>query len=451
MSTPVPRILIIGAGTGGLCLAHGLTQAGIPVEVYERDRTRTDGLQGYRVGIDPDGSRALHDCLPLQLFNTFVATSAQAGDHSNMLTEQRTEVLSTSGWAPADPRAVASERSVSRMTLRQVLLTGLNDVVNFDKTFTNYEDNPDDTVTAHFNDGSSATGDLLVAADGPNSRVRQQYLPHATLVPTGLTGITGKVALTEQTRPLLTPKMIDGVSIVFAPKGYSCIFHVMRFPWDTTGAPKHGIGATDAELITAWPGLQFDNSRDYIMWGFAGATHNLPAGITDKAGLELKGIVEDLAGSWHPDLRTLFALTDPASCFPLNIRTSGRLDAWPTTNVTLLGDAIHTMTPGRGVGANTALRDARLLTCRLTDVRDGRRDLLTAVNDYETTMRAYANDAIKASLAQMSGNGPLHKPVIGRLALAAMRTAMRTVNHVPPLKRRMTASYQTFRDQALEE
>jgi 2-polyprenyl-6-methoxyphenol hydroxylase-like FAD-dependent oxidoreductase len=60
MSTTPLHVLIIGAGTGGLCLAHGLKRAGISVAVYERDRTRTGGLQGYRVGIDPDGSRALH-------------------------------------------------------------------------------------------------------------------------------------------------------------------------------------------------------------------------------------------------------------------------------------------------------------------------------------------------------------------------------------------------------
>ena len=49
------------------------------------------------------------------------------------------------------------------MTLRQVLLTGLEDVVHFDKTFTRYEQRDDGTVTAHFADGTSATGDLLVA------------------------------------------------------------------------------------------------------------------------------------------------------------------------------------------------------------------------------------------------------------------------------------------------
>ena len=53
------HVMIIGAGTGGLCLAHGLKRAGISVRVYERDRTRRDGLQGYRVGISPAGSYVL--------------------------------------------------------------------------------------------------------------------------------------------------------------------------------------------------------------------------------------------------------------------------------------------------------------------------------------------------------------------------------------------------------
>lgn len=45
----VPHVLIIGAGTGGLALAQGLIKHGIAtVAVYERDRSRVDGLQGYR-------------------------------------------------------------------------------------------------------------------------------------------------------------------------------------------------------------------------------------------------------------------------------------------------------------------------------------------------------------------------------------------------------------------
>ena len=183
------------------------------------------------------------------------------------------------------------------------------------------------------------------------------------------------------------------------------------------------------------------------MWGFGAAEQNLPVDVLTRTSLQLRQLVCELTADWHPDLRALFALADPNSCFPLNIRTSAPVEQWPTTNVTLIGDAIHTMTPGRGVGANTALRDARLLCRNLVAARDGHTPLLDGIRDYETKMIAYSTEAVKESLKQMSGADPIHKPVIGRLVLAGMRTGMRAVNHLPPLKKRMTTSQQSFRNQ----
>jgi len=61
---PAPlQVLIIGGGIGGLTLAQGLKKSGVSVAVYERDRTTTDRVQGYRVHINPAGSLALHECL----------------------------------------------------------------------------------------------------------------------------------------------------------------------------------------------------------------------------------------------------------------------------------------------------------------------------------------------------------------------------------------------------
>jgi 2-polyprenyl-6-methoxyphenol hydroxylase-like FAD-dependent oxidoreductase len=133
------------------------------------------------------------------------------------------------------------------------------------------------------------------------------------------------------------------------------------------------------------------------------------------------------------------------SCFPINIRTSVPLRPWPTSTVTLIGDAIHTMTPGRGVGANTALRDARLLTRDLTAARDRGVSLQAAIGDYETKMVKYGFEAVLKSRKQMSGSDPIHKPVIGRMTLAGMRTGMRTINHLPPVKKRMERAQLEFR------
>ena len=49
------RVRIIGAGTGGLCLAQGLKRDDVEVEVFERDHTPTDRLQGYRLSINATG------------------------------------------------------------------------------------------------------------------------------------------------------------------------------------------------------------------------------------------------------------------------------------------------------------------------------------------------------------------------------------------------------------
>lgn len=436
------KVLVIGGGTGGLALAHGLKRAGIGVTVFERDALRTEGLHGYRVGIDPDGSRALHTLLPKELYDTFVATKARDPKYFNMLTEDLKEVLSMTLPESTDP--VESEKSISRMTLRQVLLTGLDDVVEFGKEFVRFEQHGDQ-VTAYFADGTCATGDVLVAADGAGSRVRRQYLPQAKTEETGIVAIAGKLPITEESAKLVSPKVFEGISIVTAPRGFACILHVMEFQWDRDGRVKSGIGGNTEELIRRWPGLQFDNTRDYINWGLSATKDKLPANIMELRGEKLVEVALNVTPGWHPNLRRLFELTDPGTCFPVNIWTSVPLAPWETTNVTLLGDAIHTMTPGRGVGANTALRDAANLCRKLIDVRDGRQDLIPAVREYEAKMIEYGFDAVIKSRAQMTSADPVHKPVIGRVALAGMRTAMRAVNHCPPVKRRMRDSMLAYR------
>jgi 2-polyprenyl-6-methoxyphenol hydroxylase-like FAD-dependent oxidoreductase len=76
-AVPAPlHVLIIGGGIGGLTLAQGLKKSGANVAVYERDRTMTDRVQGYRVHINPAGSLALHECLPPQLFEASRAPAA---------------------------------------------------------------------------------------------------------------------------------------------------------------------------------------------------------------------------------------------------------------------------------------------------------------------------------------------------------------------------------------
>nr|WP_227026022.1 FAD-dependent monooxygenase [Streptomyces fodineus] len=86
--------------------------------------------------------------------------------------------------------------------------------------------------------------------------------------------------------------------------------------------------------------------------------------------------------------------------------------AWETTAVTLLGDAIHVMSPAIGVGASTALRDARVLTDRLLQAAGGR-PLAEALHAYEEEMLGYGFDAVRDSATRghhLVGQDPLPTP-----------------------------------------
>lgn len=438
-------VLVVGAGTGGLALAHGLLRAGIPVRVLERDRTRTDGLQGYRVGISPNGVRSLRACLPPELFDTFVGTAARDYAGYGMYTERFARLVSISSEHLRPEDDVVKDYSVSRMTLRQVLLTGLDDVVEFDRRFDRFDDHGD-SVTAHFTDGTSVTGGVLVGADGANSRIRRQYLPGATQTETGLIAIGGKRALTDDLRAALPEGARNAMSMVFDKRGQFGIVHVMEFPWRADRELKDGIGG---ELIRPRPDLTFDD--DHVSWGVSTSRTRLPADVLTWDGARLQELVlRQVMTGWHPTLRDLVRDSDPTTTFALAVRTSDPVAPWTPSRVTLIGDAIHTMTPGRGAGANTALRDAELLCARLTDARDGRTDLLSGIGDYERRMRTYSAKAVEESLEFMNDGSTARRPVIGPLTTFGMRTALRITDRVPALKRRMALGMQQVRDSELE-
>ena len=65
--------------------------------------------------------------------------------------------------------------------------------------------------------------------------------------------------------------------------------------------------------------------------------------------------------------------------------------------VTVIGDAVHSMTPAGGIGANTAVRDSALLGRLLADA-GGCEDGVTAA--YEKEMRVYASEAVGSSYGQ---------------------------------------------------
>ena len=105
---------------------------------------------------------------------------------------------------------------MDRMTLRQILLAGLSGQVHFGKPFTRYE-RTGDLVTAFFADGSHETGDLLVGADGVNSRVARQLLPDAAVTDTGMRAIFGRTPLVIDGETRMPADMIGSGVTVLGP------------------------------------------------------------------------------------------------------------------------------------------------------------------------------------------------------------------------------------------
>jgi 2-polyprenyl-6-methoxyphenol hydroxylase-like FAD-dependent oxidoreductase len=103
---------------------------------------------------------------------------------------------------------------------------------------------------------------------------------------------------------------------------------------------------------------------------------------------------------------------------------------WASTNVTLLGDAIHNMPPVGGLGGNMALRDASLLAHKLAAAQCGELPLLSAIQAYEAEMRAYGFAAVRAVLENTRlATSP------NRIVREIGKTWFRLCNAVPPLKR----------------
>ena len=406
------KVMIIGAGAGGLCLAQGLKADGVAVEVFERDLTPSDRPQGYRLSIRGAGGAALKACLPSALFERLVENSARPSQGLTFL-DHRAKRLLAVDFPPMDRLAAETERPISRIALRRVLLDGLDDIVRFGKRFTAFADAPAGGVTARFADGFSSTGDVLVGADGAGSPVRAQLLPHARRVETGVMIVSGKFSMRDGARADIPPAIWRGPTLILGPGGRFLFANGVEF-----GA------APDPEIPP-------EDRGGYVMWGFSARRETFAAfgDIEALGGEALRRAVLAQVDDWSPAIRAMVERADPATLVAFPARTSVPIPPWKTGHVTLLGDALHNMTPYQGVGANTALRDAAALRRALVAVSRRQQALIPALAAYERDMIDYGFRAVRGSLEQMER---LHAR--SPLARAATRMFFRVADRIPPLK-----------------
>jgi len=106
---------------------------------------------------------------------------------------------------------------------------------------------------------------------------------------------------------------------------------------------------------------------------------NFPANPASVGGQDAKAAVLAQMHDWHPALRWLVQTADASTTTAFAVKASVPIQPWATQKVTLLGDALHNMTPFRGIGANTALRDTMTLRRALVAVSLGEADLIEAL------------------------------------------------------------------------
>jgi len=201
-------------------------------------------------------------------------------------------------------------------------------MVHFGKKFVSFDTSSGGPVTARFDDGSTALGDVLIGADGAASHVRGQLLPSAKRVETGIVAVSGKFALDEKARAATPPEVFRGPTLVLGPRG--CFLFASAIDY---GMPTEHEGQEQPK--------QAYDSEQYVMWGFSAHRERLTIGrnLEKPDGEQLEALVLGLMNDWHPDLRQLVSSADPTTITAFPVKTSVPMRPWRTGRVTLLGDS----------------------------------------------------------------------------------------------------------------
>ncbi|KAJ6535088.1 hypothetical protein B0H19DRAFT_1039018 [Mycena capillaripes] len=336
MTTTTRHVLIIGGGLAGPCLALSLARRNIRSTIFEIRPARSDS--GGSISLGPNALQVLdryagvYDQIRAAGFS-YHRVGAYADDG-----EKFGEIASGEEGKGSD--GYPSVR-VMRSTLHKVLLDAGEEMgemitVKWGAKLSRIEED-EQGVSAHFEDGSTAKGDILIGADGMHSKVRQHVLGSKAPTPTfdGLCIVYGFLPASSAISPSAD---FTFPAFMFTPSG---VF--MTMPIDPEGK------------TLAWVINQPVEERSREEW----------------RELERSGEAARLAKADYDDIQTqpVRSLLDNAD------ETKARLWAaysipdlpkWHTPRVCLIGDAAHGLPPNGGQGSAMAFEDAAILTRLLT-------------------------------------------------------------------------------------
>ncbi len=356
------QIAIVGGGPGGLTLARLLQLKGASVKVYERDLNKDARVQGTTLDLhEESGLKALRQA---QLLDAFKENYRPGADRM-IITNENAEIFFSDHEGKPEA-AFGSEHfrpEIDRGPLRKILLDSLHpDTVVWNSQFVSME-KQGNGWQLHFKNGSSSYADIVIGADGANSKIRP-YITDIKAFYSGISGLMGSVYNPEDTVPHIHKLLKDGKIMAFG--GGKCF----------TVASK-GDGSMAFYL-------SFKTDEDHF--------RNLDLQDKSKMLLWFKNNFAEWSNLWHKlfeNAETTF-MPIPIYCIP----TNQTWEALP--NLTMLGDAAHLMPPFAGEGVNMAMLDALELSECLCNGNFN--NIQTAIASYEEQMRKRAAEAAEESL-----------------------------------------------------
>jgi 2-polyprenyl-6-methoxyphenol hydroxylase-like FAD-dependent oxidoreductase len=367
------KIAIVGGGPGGLTLARLLQLKGAEVKVYERDFNSDVRVQGATLDLhEESGLEALRRS---GLIDPFYANHRPEAGKLRILDKNLNIAMDTHSADDYEE----NRPEIDRGPLRNILLDSLQaETVVWDSQFLSISPKNEGWELT-FKNGSKAEADIVIAADGANSKIR----PHINSIKpiySGVTIVEGNVYNAEKNAPKLYELVNGGKVFAFGDE------KTLILSMKGDGTLSFYTGCKTDEFWVRDSNIDFSKKEQVFEW------------------------FKNEFGSWDPVWQELFNSDDmsiiprPQYHFPLD----QQWDALP--NLTMLGDAAHRMPPYAGEGVNMAMQDA----FELAEVLSGDKfpDVQTAIAAYEKQMCKRASEITKITLdstEMMHSNDPITK------------------------------------------
>lgn len=316
------KIIVLGAGLGGLTAASCLLRGGFDVEIYEQAPQLGEVGAGIQIS-----ANAMHVLADLGMKERIMAVGVRPGAYVFRLHDTGEELQRFNLAADHERMHGQPYNQIHRADLHEILaekaMSLKPDVVHLNKRATGYTEN-ENGVEVSFADGTTVKGDLLVGADGLKSVVRKQI---AGDVPATYTG-DGAWRITVPIERVREPHLEHVMSVFMGPGGH-CVCYYLR-----GGKLLNFVGCIETDEVSeeSWT-MHFPKDR----------------------------LRKDVEG-WHPAIQAIVDAADEDGCYRWSLHNRPPIRDWSTRRATLLGDSAHPTLPYLAQGAAMAIEDAAVLT-----------------------------------------------------------------------------------------